>query len=61
MARLIVEDDMPVAQAAVRFQVSRPTANRWAQRYREHGEAGMEDRSSRPHHSPTRTPQHRSV
>jgi transposase InsO family protein len=56
IARLIVDDEMPVAQTAVRFQVSWPTANRWAQRYREHGEAGMVDQPSRPHHSPTRTP-----
>jgi transposase InsO family protein len=56
LARLIVDDNMPVAHAAVRFQVAWPTANRWAERYREHGEAGMVDLSSRPHHSPTRTP-----
>ena len=37
--------------------VSYPTARRWAQRYRELGEAGMVDRSSRPHSSPNRTPQ----
>jgi transposase InsO family protein len=38
------------------FNVSWPTANRWAQRYRAAGEAGMADRSSRPHRSPRRTP-----
>jgi transposase InsO family protein len=32
------------------------TAARWAGRYRELGEAGMADRSSRPHHSPNQTP-----
>jgi hypothetical protein len=56
LARLIVEQNWPVAQAAQRFQVSWPTANRWAQRYRAEGEAGMYDRSSRPHHSPRKTP-----
>lgn len=30
-------------QAAERFQVSAPTAARWAKRYREHGPAGMDD------------------
>jgi transposase InsO family protein len=45
-----------VARAAERFQVSRPTALRWATRYRDLGAAGMADRSSRPHHSPWRTP-----
>jgi transposase InsO family protein len=57
LARLIVEDGWSVARAAERFQVSWPTAKRWADRYREWGPAGMQDRSSRPHHQPTRTPQ----
>jgi transposase InsO family protein len=56
LARVIVEQGWPVARAAERFQVSRPTAARWAGRYREDGPAGMVDRSSRPHHSPRRTP-----
>lgn len=55
LARLIVEDDLPVAHAAQRFQVAWTTAKRWAERYRDHGEAGMADRSSRPQHSPTKT------
>jgi transposase InsO family protein len=57
LARCIVEDGWPIARAAERFQVSRPTATRWAARYRELGPAGMLDRSSRPHRSPRRTPQ----
>jgi transposase InsO family protein len=57
LARLIVDEGWPVSHAAAAFQVSWPTANRWAQRYRQAGEAGMTDRSSRPHHSPRRTPQ----
>ena len=56
LARCIVEDGWPVARAAERFQVSRPTATRWAQRYRDLGPAGMVDRSSRPKTSPNRTP-----
>jgi len=56
LARLIVDQGWPVAQAARRFEVSWRTANRWADRYRQLGEAGMADRSSRPHHSPARTP-----
>jgi hypothetical protein len=39
------------------FMVSR-TAAKWAARYRAEGAAGMVDRSCRPHHSPTRTPEH---
>jgi transposase InsO family protein len=57
LARLIVEDGWPVARAAERFQVAWPTANRWAQRYRGAGEAGMTDRSSQPLCSPRRTSQ----
>ena len=60
LARLIVENECPVAQAAVRFQVSWPTAKRWADRYLELGEAGMADRSSRPHRMPRLT-RHRAA
>ena len=56
LARLVVEEGWPVARAAERYDVSWPTANRWAQRYRLLGAAGMVDASSRPHRSPTRTP-----
>jgi transposase InsO family protein len=56
LARLIVEDGWPIARAAERMQVAWPTAKRWAERYRVQGQAGMVDRSSRPHHSPRATP-----
>ncbi|RFA12908.1 IS481 family transposase [Subtercola boreus] len=55
IARLIIDDGWPVAQAARQFNVSWPTANRWATRYAAMGAEGVQDRSSRPHHSPTRT------
>jgi transposase len=58
LARCVVEDGWPLRRAAERFQVSPTTAQRWADRYRRLGEAGMTDRSSRPHHSPRRTPTH---
>jgi transposase InsO family protein len=51
-----VEDGWPLRRAAERFQVSPTTAQRWADRYRTSGAAGMADRSSRPHASPRRTP-----
>jgi transposase InsO family protein len=54
----VVEDNWPLRRAAERFQVSPTTAQRWADRYRAFGEAGMTDRSSRPHTSPRRTPTH---
>jgi transposase InsO family protein len=57
IARLIVDDRWPVVLAAHQFNVSWPTAKRWADRYAAMGAAGMVDRSSRPHHSPSRTSQ----
>ncbi|MDQ0820028.1 transposase InsO family protein [Arthrobacter sp. V4I6] len=59
LAKCIVEDGWPLRRAAERFQVSVPTAARWASRYRELGEDGMEDLSSRPSRSPRRTPARR--
>ncbi|MGW7462532.1 leucine zipper domain-containing protein, partial [Streptomyces sp. NPDC054797] len=56
LARCVVEDGWPLRRAAERFQVSPTTAQRWADRYRTLGVTGMHDRSSRPHHSPRRTP-----
>jgi transposase InsO family protein len=57
LARLIVDQQWPVARAAERYDVSWPTAKRWADRYRQLGPEGMADRSSRPRRSPGRTPQ----
>ena len=56
LARCVVDDRWPLRRAAERFQVSATTARRWAERYRADGSDGMRDRSSRPHHSPARTP-----
>lgn len=56
LARCVVEDGWTLRRAAERFQVAVTTASRWARRYRQLGEAGMADRSSRPHHSPNQTP-----
>ncbi|MEV7983593.1 IS481 family transposase [Streptomyces sp. NPDC086519] len=56
LARCVVEEGWPLRRAAERFQVSPTTAQRWADRYRQFGEAGMRDRSSRPRTSPRRTP-----
>ncbi len=56
LARCVVHDRWPLRRATERFQVSVSTAKRWADRYRDEGESGMADRSSRPHASPGRTP-----
>jgi transposase InsO family protein len=45
-----------VAHAAKAQGVSRQCAHRWVKRFRDEGEAGLQDRSSRPHHCPSQTP-----
>lgn len=57
LARRVVDEGWPIARAAEYFHVSWPTAKRWVSRYVVMGAAGMDDRSSRPHRSPHRTPQ----
>jgi transposase len=47
---------MPVAHVAKAMGVSRQCAHRWVARFDAEGEAGLHDRSSRPHRMPTRTP-----
>jgi uncharacterized protein YjcR len=44
------------AQIAEQLGVSRQTVHNWLHRYDTEGEAGLVDRSSRPHSNPTRTP-----
>jgi transposase InsO family protein len=55
LAKLIVQDGWSPSVAAKMFMCSEPTARKWADRFREEGPAGMQDRSSRPHRSPTKT------
>jgi transposase InsO family protein len=43
-----------VAQVARDFGVSRRTVHKWLSRYRQGGEAALENRTSRPHRSPCR-------
>lgn len=50
-----VESGWPQAEVARQFRVSRATVQKYVCRYREHGEPGLVDRSSRPHHSPRLT------
>lgn len=56
--RLLVDrvlGGVPVAHVAKAMGVSRQTAHRWVARFDAEGEAGLADRSSRPHESPCRT------
>jgi transposase InsO family protein len=56
LARLVVEDGWPPSRAAEFFHVSWRTADKWAQRYRAEGPAGMNDRSSARHIQHAKTP-----
>jgi len=42
----------PIRVAAQRWQLDRKSIRKWVLRYRTEGEAGLRDRSSRPHRSP---------
>jgi transposase InsO family protein len=53
----ILVDGMAVAHAAGMVGVSRQTAWKWLRRYETEGLVGLEDRSSRPAHSPRTLPQ----
>jgi transposase InsO family protein len=55
LAQLIVNEGWTYAAAAKMFMVAARTAKKWADRFRAEGVAGMVDRSSRPHRSPTKT------
>jgi transposase InsO family protein len=49
-----VRQGWPAAHVADQLGISRATAYKWVNRYRTEGEAGLADRSSRPHRSPRR-------
>jgi transposase InsO family protein len=51
-----VQAGWPAAHVAEQLGISRATAYKWVRRYRAEGEAGLLDRSSRPHRSPRRLP-----
>lgn len=49
-----VEAGWPAAHVAEQLGISRATAYKWVRRHRAEGDAGLADRSSRPHRSPRR-------
>jgi transposase InsO family protein len=55
LAQRVRQQGWAVAHAAKAQGVSRQCAHRWIARYDAEGEAGLHDRSSRPHTSPRRT------
>jgi transposase InsO family protein len=50
-----IQQGRPIAHIADEMGISRQTAYKWWARWRAHGDAGLRDRSSRPHTTPTRT------
>ena len=50
-----IEAGRPVAHVAAEMGISRPTAYKWWRRWQDDGEAGLVDRSSRPHSCPHQT------
>jgi len=54
LVRRVRDEGMPVAHVAKAMGISRQCAHRWIARYEAEGDAGLVDRSSRPHRSPSR-------
>lgn len=46
----------PIAHVAAEMGISRQCASKWVNRWRRHGETGLLDHPSVPHHQPTTTP-----
>ena len=55
LVQRVRDEGQPIAHVAKAMGVSRKCASRWVARYDTEGDAGLEDRSSRPHTTPTRT------
>jgi transposase InsO family protein len=51
----VCELEMPQAHVASAMGVSRKCVAKWVKRYKDEGEDGLHDRSSRPHRQPNRT------
>lgn len=57
MVACVLERNWTIEATAERFQVDAKTVRKWRDRYLAESVAGLQDRSSRPHRSPNRTPQ----
>jgi|TARA_B100001971_G_C18136914_1_gene508158 transposase InsO family protein len=56
IARRVLEQAEPAKDTALALGVSERTIYKWLRRYREEGEAGLQDRCSRPRQCPNQTP-----
>jgi transposase InsO family protein len=55
MVRSVIEDGLSKASAARRFNTTPKTVAKWVERFRAEGDAGLQDRSSKPRSSPSQT------
>ncbi len=55
MVACVLDRHWTIEQTAERFQVDAKTVRKWRDRFLADGDAGLLDRSSRPHRSPNRT------
>lgn len=56
ICRRVLEEGWSITAAATAMGVSRQTASKWVSRFRELGDTGLANRSTRPHRSPRRLP-----
>src|SRR6185437_2570963 len=54
IAEWVVHDSRPVHDVARDFRISVRTARKWIKRYRQHGVAGLDDKTSAPRAVPRR-------
>lgn len=59
MVEQVLVDGVTLKAAAAAFSVTPKTVKKWVDRYRAEGPNGLACRSSRPRHSPRKTPPHR--
>jgi transposase InsO family protein len=52
--RLALQEGAKKSELCRRFDISRPTGDKWLVRFQAQGRAGLADRSRRPQHTPTR-------
>lgn len=51
-----IDAGRPISHVADEGGISRPALTKWYKRWLTYGEDGLQDRTSRPEHSPTATP-----
>src|ERR1700757_3670084 len=59
LAKSVWGGRLSLKEAEPEFKLSRQSVAKWVRRYRDHGVAGLKDRSSRPHGSPRSTSKER--